>query len=145
MATKRLRTRARTGADTLTEAQLFYMSFGWGLDSWGAESGLRDDCGGFVPFADWPAVQAAWEAHRLQVIAAARADGCLPWAFWEFEATEGLLQLAGPAPLEPVELWKGRPRLWATQADAELAIFEVEDSYVRRLRLDPATLRPVKR
>lgn len=150
----RMKNRARTltGAGELTEDQLDYLISGWCLDSV-VGGGYADG----MPFEDIDAAKAVWKVHRTLIIEQSRAeakdryrDGSrrpvqfIPWAFWRFEATEGLRQLSGPKPLEPVELSNGTPRMWKTYEEWKAAEFESESDYCSRLGISPKTLRVAK-
>ena len=139
MPTKKKSFRARTGASKLTEDQWSWLVDGWTLDG-------NPELIGNLPFTNLDAARAAWNEHREQVIALTReAEGSLsrliPSAWWLFDAREGLRQLSGPKPLEPVKLWRGMPKMWASYEDSEAAVFETEAEYLARLNIDVATLR----
>ena len=127
--------RARTGATMLTEDQLDWLCNGWCMDI---------DTPDRLPFTDMEAARRAWIGHRFDVIAQSRAEGQLiPVAWWKFEnpSQEGKTQLSGPAPLQPVELYRGAPKMWRSYEDCCAAIFESDEAYLSRLGYIRQTLR----
>ena len=137
MPTKKRNSRPRTGTGRLSEDEREWLIDGWCLDN-----GPDSDSDADMPFPNPEAARQAWEAHRTELIAESRSRGRpIPEGWWKFEATEGLEQIAGPAPLQPVTLWHGEPRMWRSYEDAKSAKFETVAEYCRRLNINFLTLR----
>lgn len=134
MPRRRVKPRDRRD-EPITKSQAEYLLRGWWLDP--------------EPFDSEDQTRDCWLQHRDEIIALAKSDKeagrfrshTAPWAWWAFEAPEPRRQIAGPEPFSPMPLWFGRPRGWNSFEDSEAAVFETEEAYFERLKIDPVTLR----
>ncbi len=88
----------------------------------------------WIPFLSSEAMEKAWKQHQKELMTMP-FRGIRPWAWWEYESFEPKKQISGPAPLAENYLDRGEPALWQNKQDADLAVFEAEYEYLKRLNL----------